>query len=255
MASTPHNGTQGDRSALNGAAPKPSYRFAGDELPAALEHLRHERRWVAWDYEWRNGRWTKPPRDPRTGGYASVADPATWGTFTEALAGTKRHGLAGVGLVLTDDGDIIGIDLDDCVNDAGSFTPFAAEIIGYGETYTETSPSGEGIRLFGLGKIERALKDDALGIEVYSTGRYLTVTGNQVDGTPSEISLAPRTLDKLTAIVGGAREAKRPKSNGKAQAAGADFFAKSTPPPWPTSTTGYRYCIRRRASNQTAPGV
>jgi primase-polymerase (primpol)-like protein len=149
---------------------KPAYHVTGDELPAALEHLRDERRWVAWDYEWRNGRWTKPPRDPRTGGYASVADPATWGTFTEALAGTKQHGHAGVGLVLTDDGDIIGIDLDDCVNDAGSFTPLAAEIIGYGESYAEVSPSGEGIRILIRGKIERALKDNALGVEVYSTG-------------------------------------------------------------------------------------
>ena len=149
----------------------------------------------------------------------------TWATFDVALDGTERHGPCRRRLGPTADGDIIGIDLDDCITDAGTFSPLAAEIIGYGESYAEVSPSGEGIRIFIRGKIESALKDDATGVEVYSTGRYLTVTGNQVDGTPSEIRLAPRTLDKLTAIVGGAREAKRPKSNGKVHAAGDDFFA------------------------------
>lgn len=202
---------------------KPACRFTG-EIPPALAHLRDEPCWVAWGYVWKNGRWTKPPFNPRTGRPASISDPATWATFDVAVDGADRHVLAGVGLVLTG-GDIIGIDLDDCITDAGTFSPLAAEIIGYGESYAEVSPSGEGIRIFIRGKIESALKDDATGVEVYSTGRYLTVTGDQVDGTPSEIRLAPRTLDKLTAIVGGAREAKRPKSNGKVHAAGDDFFA------------------------------
>ena len=192
---------------------KPAYHFTG-EIPPALARLRDEPCWVAWEYVLKNGRWTKPPRDPRTGRGASVSDPQTWATFDLALAGMERHGLDGVGLVLTVEDDLIGIDLDDCITDAGTFSPLAAEIIGYGESYAEVSPSGEGIRIFIRGKIERALKDDATGVEVYSTGRYLTVTGNQVDGTPSEIRLAPRTLDKLTAIVGGAREAKRLQSVG-----------------------------------------
>jgi hypothetical protein len=203
---------------------KPSYRFGG-ELPAALAHLGDLTCWVAWEYVLKNGRWTKPPRDPRTGRGASVSDPQSWATFDVALAGMERHGLDGVGLVLTAEDDLTGIDLDDCITDPGSRTPLAAEIIGYGESYAEVSPSGEGIRIFIRGKIERAIKDGATGVEVYSTGRYLTVTGNQVDGTPSEIRPAPRTLGKLTAIVGRAREAKRPKSNGKVHAAGADFFA------------------------------
>jgi hypothetical protein len=81
--------------------PKPIYRFGG-KLPTALAHLRDECRWVAWDYFWKVGRWTKPPFDPRTGRYASVSDPATWETFDEALAGMQRQELAGVGLVITE---------------------------------------------------------------------------------------------------------------------------------------------------------
>jgi primase-polymerase (primpol)-like protein len=142
---------------------KPFYRFDG-KLPAALAHLRDEPRWVAWDYIPKNNQWTKPPINPHTGRNASVSDPKTWGTFDEAFAAVKRYGLAGVGLVLTTDDNIIGGDLDDCITDADSFSELAAEIIGYAETYAETSPSGEGIRFLALGKIEAPIKNDERGI-------------------------------------------------------------------------------------------
>jgi primase-polymerase (primpol)-like protein len=96
-----------------------------------------------------------------------------------------------------------------CLTDAGTFSPLAAEIIGYGECYAEVSPSGAGIRIFARGKIDKAVKDDKLGVEVYATGRYLTITGNQVDGMPAEIRPAPQTLDMLRAVVQKARKVER----------------------------------------------
>jgi len=202
---------------------KPFYHFRG-ELPAALAHLRDQPRWVAWNYVRKRGRWTKPPIDARTGRLASVSNPATWATFDVALAGMERHGLAGVGLVLIREDDIGGIDLDHCINDADNLSELAAEIVGYGETYAEISPSGEGIRLFMRGKVAKAMKDDAKGIEVYGTGRYLTVTGQQIPDTPDRIAEAPRTLARLTAVAEVAREGKKRKSNGDARPQGADFF-------------------------------
>jgi hypothetical protein len=207
--------------------PKPAYRFAG-ELPTALAQLRDEPLWVAWDYCWKGGRWTKPPFNPRTGRYASISDPATWGTFDEALAGMQRHDLAGVGLVLTESGGVRGYDLDSCITDAGSFSDLAAEVIGYAESYTEISPSGEGIRGFVLGKVQKALKDDKLGVELYGNGRFLTVTGRHVPDTPHRIAEAPRTLARLTAVVEAAREAKKQRgntTNGGARAHAGGFFA------------------------------
>ena len=77
-------------------------------------------------------------------------------------------------------------------------------------------------------RVDRALKEDTSGIEVYGTGRYLTVTGNQVPGTPQAILEAPRTLAHLTAVTEAAREAKKRKSNtnGDARAHGGDFFRR-----------------------------
>jgi hypothetical protein len=204
---------------------KPSYRFRG-ELPDALAYLRDEPRWVAWDYRLRDGRWTKPPFNPQTGQFASVSDPATWGTFEQALAATRRYGLAGVGPVLTKAGEIVGIDLDDCITDSRCFSPLAAEVVGYAETYAEISPSAEGIRIFAWGKIAKVIKNDMIGCEVYTTDRYLTVTGNQVEGTPNEIRPAPRTLATLVESDANAKMAAEqqkgqaaespPRRNGKA---------------------------------------
>src|SRR3712207_7901886 len=41
--------------------------------------------WAAWRWEKRNGKWTKPPINPATGGYARNNDPDTWGSFEAAL--------------------------------------------------------------------------------------------------------------------------------------------------------------------------
>jgi putative DNA primase/helicase len=210
---------------------RPCYRFNG-KLPSALWHLRDKPRWVAWDYRWKKNtsKWTKPPFNLRTGHFASVSDPATWGTYAEALAGMQKFGLAGVGLVLIEGGGISGIDIDDCIGGSDSVSPLAAEVISYAETYAELSPSGEGIRLFVTDDIAGALKDDGIGVEVYGHGRFLTVTGHHIEGTPHEIRRAPRTLAKLAAAVEAERREKR-KPNGAnghahhAHAGGGDFFS------------------------------
>ena len=198
---------------------KPTYRPPAD-IPAALAPWADQSWFVGWAAEPKNRRWTKVPKDARTGRNASVSDRRTWAPAATALDGVERHGHDGIGLVLTEEAGIIGIDLDDCINDAGLLSPLAAEIISYGETYAEVSPSGNGIQLFVLGKIDRPLKDDKAGVEVYAKDRYLTITGNHIDGTPREVREAPRTLAKLLPPT------PRPNGNGKAHhPTGDDFFS------------------------------
>jgi hypothetical protein len=206
---------------------KPSYRFVGS-LPTALQLLASKRQWVCWDYVWNadKGKWDKPPLSAHTGRLAKggINNPAALGAFSEAAATAAKHGLAGVGYVISHDDDITGIDLDDCITDSGCFSDLATEIVGYAETYAEISPSGAGIRLFVRGKIGRAIKNDAAGVEAYAAGRYLTVTGNKLEDAPDAINEAPRTLARILAF------AKREKhkangANGGAHASGADFWA------------------------------
>jgi primase-polymerase (primpol)-like protein len=177
----PRKATEATAREDDASPPKPSYKFRHDALPPAFGHLIARPWWVAWEYVLKEGRWTKLPFSPHGGRIASVSNPKTWGTFAQALAVQRKRGLAGVGLVLTKEASIIGIDLDDCVTDAGSLTPIAARVLSLGETYAEYSPSGCGIRLFASGTLSAAIKNKALGIEVYSTGRYLTVTGDAIE--------------------------------------------------------------------------
>jgi hypothetical protein len=48
--------------------------------------LREWPQWVCWRYHRREGKWTKVPIDPKTGKFAKVNDPATFGSFDQANA-------------------------------------------------------------------------------------------------------------------------------------------------------------------------
>lgn len=168
----------------------------------ALEELKGRRQWVAWKYEERNGRLTKPPVSPMTGFGASHSKPTTWGSYRQAVDFAERKSLPGIGYVLSDDDDLTGADLDK-VRDplTGAIEPWARAIMELAETYVEVSPSGTGLRLIWRGKVDRTLKSDPCHVEVYRSQRYLTITGWHLDGTPEEILPAPRTWAALQARV------------------------------------------------------
>ena len=147
-------------------------------LPRALDALRDERVWVAWDDE--GGR--KVPKSPH-GGNARTNDPSTWGTYAEAEAVRAKNGYSGVGLMLTD--GYIGIDLDGVIED-GELADWARDIVESLDSYAEVSPSGTGVHVIAwadpeqVGAVGRNNRRD--GIEIYNHGRYFTVTGERVAG-------------------------------------------------------------------------
>jgi len=198
----------------NASGAEPQFSF--DNLPdiPAIAELKKRPRWVAWKYATRrktNGETyqTKPPVNPHNSRGAKVDDPKTWGTYEEAVACALRYGHAGVGYVLTGDDDISGHDLDKVRDPAtGKLVDWAQAIVDLGETYAEISPSGAGIRMFWKGRLSAAIKFDAAQVEVYSTGRYLTVTGHRIAGTSDEIRPAPKTLKLLRSRVETFKEAE-----------------------------------------------
>ena len=145
-------------------------------------------RWVVW----RISRGTKVPFDPKHPNlHASVTRPETWSTFYEArmLVQTREgepDAFEGVGLVLNGDG-LVGVDLDNCA-DGGEPSLTALQLLQeMGTGYTEWSPSGKGIRVFGratpLAKGMRGILG-GVSIEIYSASRYLTVTGQVLRDEP-----------------------------------------------------------------------
>ena len=54
-------------------------------------------------------------------------------------------------------------------------------------SYTEVSPSGTGLRIFAQGGLSGKGRKRG-DIELYSQGRFLTVTGDHLPGTPTTIA-------------------------------------------------------------------
>ncbi|HEV8329180.1 MAG TPA: hypothetical protein VGQ08_17020 [Nitrospiraceae bacterium] len=169
-----------------------------DKIP---DELKARDQWVAWLRETCNGKLTKVPYQAnKIGVKASVTDPTTWAAFEEALAASPKYN--GVGYVLTSDDPYTGIDLDLCLDPAtGKMDPWALAIVDQIHSYTEISPSGEGVRIFVRGSLPPTGRKKGMplaarhtspygkkpALELYETGRYLTVTGNHLPGTPLTI--------------------------------------------------------------------
>ena len=160
---------------------------------SALNELKQIPHWVAWRYEERNGKPTKPPINPHTGGHAKANEAHTWGSYEQSERRARKGGLSGVGFVLTAGDNLTGYDLDKCRNPiTGKIKPWAQNILDYDETYAEVSPSGRGLRLIARGKAT-PVKYDPAHVEMYVDGRYLTITGQWIEGTPNTIGEAERT--------------------------------------------------------------
>lgn len=181
----------------------PEFSSSGlDQIPAGL---RERAQWVCWKYAERKGRRTKVPVCAR-GGPASATDLATWATFEEAsgAAGTDP-GIAGVGFVFTADDGLVGIDLDGCIGDDGELVPSARGIIESIDSYTEVSPSGRGVKIFVQGAKPAGARCRSKAIEgfkeaeVYSEGRFFTVTGRHVAGTPRAVNGRQPQIEALCA--------------------------------------------------------
>ena len=144
--------------------------------------------WVSWSGNLgEKGKIKKIPINPRSGRNAKANDPATWGTFEEAIDFSRKHDLPGIGFVFTAADDFVGIDLDECLDPAtGSIKAEEQEIINRLDSYTEISPSGKGVHII----IEGALPPGSRRIgkvEMYDDRRFFTITGNPLPGTPARV--------------------------------------------------------------------
>jgi hypothetical protein len=158
-----------------------------DGIPEALAE---RDQWVLWRYEQRDGRATKVPKQPG-GTNASSDDEATWSDLATVLEAYRTGQYEGIGFVLTDEDWFVFIDLDDCVED-GELTEPAQNICDGFDTYAEWSPSDTGAHIIGAGMKPgtdcKALNVPGMEeIEIYETGRYMTMTGQRINGHPTVI--------------------------------------------------------------------
>lgn len=87
--------------------------------------------------------------------------------------------------------------MDDHLDSDGRVTPFAEHVLRRLASYSEVSPSGEGIKVFVRGSVEYSHADHLVGIEVYAGGRYFTVTGRKLSDSSDEVAGRQSELSAL----------------------------------------------------------
>lgn len=139
--------------------------------------------WVVWRYEdTESAKPTKVPYSPKTNRLASVTDATTWATFDEAVhAATANGWYSGIGFVLTDNDPFAFIDLDDTKGDQAALDR-QIHIYNEFDSFAERSPSGSGLHIIVKGALPSGRRRSF--IEVYSSQRYMTMTGDVYRNAP-----------------------------------------------------------------------
>ncbi len=171
-------------------------------IPAELRALKQ---WVLWDKD-------KIPHQVN-GRKADVTDPSTWNTFDNCC---RVGGYNGIGLVFSVDDSYTGIDLD-----SGGDATTQLDIFNAMNSYSEISPSGKGLHIIVKGTVPSSVRKGK--IEVYSSGRYFTMTGN-VYPSNSEKSIRECQFElmQLWEQLGGTNEVISTQITGTSDATSAD---------------------------------
>lgn len=178
----------------------------GAKYVAVPDSMKQAKRWVVWQYEIRDGKRTKVLHTPGRG-QAKSTDPATWVTFGAAVRSELFY--SGIGFVLGD--GWLGLDADHVRDpDTGAWMPGILAEIKSVQSYAEVSPSGSGAHVIAFGT-KPGDRSRAAGEvwEMYDSGRFFTVTGDHITGTPGEVQEpAPGSLEAIYAKFGTSRAAK-----------------------------------------------
>lgn len=151
-----------------------------EKLPQELKEYPY---FCGWKYEQRNGSRTKVPKTIK-GHNADDSEMKDFSPFSDVIK--RLDDFDGIGIAIT--GDMAAIDIDHCIED-GRLSDLAEEIIRRVDSYTETSPSGTGIRIIGKAKDftydkeKYYINNRKYGLEIYvasNKGHYVTITGNAI---------------------------------------------------------------------------
>lgn len=148
--------------------------------------MTHYRSWVVWRYEQAKDRPkpTKIPYSPITGGKADSTNCAHWSTYADAVRFYNDHldVFDGLGFVFSEQDPYTGIDIDDPGDDPAKQHMVLRTLEVFKNTYIERSPSKRAYHAILRGQLPNERKSGP--IELYSTARYFTMTGDVVNDNP-----------------------------------------------------------------------
>lgn len=144
-----------------------------DAIPVELRQINF---WCVWKFEDIGAKKpTKVPYSVKDGFQLDVTNKKRFGSFEEAFNSYSTGNYSGIGFILHNDHNYFVIDLDDTGGDNEAFER-QLKIYKEFDTYSELSPSGKGVHLIGIGKVPSGRRRSF--IEIYSSERYITFTGN-----------------------------------------------------------------------------
>jgi primase-polymerase (primpol)-like protein len=158
---------------------------------AVLKELQTYNHFVVWKKTPEN---KKIPFDPKSQMHARTDTPDTWGNLEQALKALGTGKYQGIGFMFAQDDPFTGIDIDHCVNN-GTIIPEAQALVTDFRSYTEYSPSKTGLHILVQGTVPESRRKN--GMEIYSTGRYFTITTNHVKDTPMVIEHRQEVIEAL----------------------------------------------------------
>ena len=161
--------------------------------------LKQQNQWVNWAYiRKKEGQMAKIPLDPKTAGWANVANPSTWSSFDTAVQRAQTDPwVNGIGYVFTSSDPFTGVDFDHCRNpETGEIDPLVLARITALDSYAEISASGEGVHVI----VRAALSGQGCRkgfVELYDCARFFIVTGNHINGFPMTVNERQSEIDAL----------------------------------------------------------
>lgn len=157
---------------------RPKFDTVPDELKAIPQ-------WVLWKAIHNKREVLEKIPCQTNGKPASSTDPNTWASFDDIKAAYEYapHKYGGIGFVLTKSDPYAVLDIDE-VN-MNALSPYVLELSNI--SFAETSPSKRGIHIWvkhDHDKEKHMNKVASLNIEIYDTGRFITVTGDVITEKP-----------------------------------------------------------------------
>jgi putative DNA primase/helicase len=158
--------------------------------------------WLTYRLETKpDGKLDKIPTDPHTGhNKARDAFGLSYDQVSKLAASSPR--VHGIGLDLRPDDMLTCIDLDGCRDaETGQIKDWAWKIINLFKSYAEVSVSRTGVHIFVRGAVTGAnvFEHEGHKVEMYSQDRFIAVTGDHIEGTPTNVQPGQRKLNIIAA--------------------------------------------------------
>lgn len=162
------------------------------QLPEELRPLAGYRQFILWKTFQRGDKLVKLPISPYT--FESFQKGEDWqnnpASMVDADTAIKYAGLMGpgygVGFLFTPNDPFFFVDIDKCLNaDNATWSPVAMDLMTrLNGAAVEVSQSGRGLHIIGQGQApDHSCKNVPLGVEMYTEGRFVALTGTNAIGS------------------------------------------------------------------------